>query len=239
MNIMYIDCNSGIAGDMFLGAMFDAGVEVRLVKEALDSLEIEGYEMEVAKGSSHGIAANTVSFNVTADQPHRHLADIISLINQGDFSDQVKSLAQDVFNLLAQAEAKVHGTSPDKIHFHEVGAIDSICDVVGALIALENLQVDKVVCSPLPLGKGHITCAHGRIPLPAPATLELVKGIPLVKSDVEGELVTPTGAALAVTLSQEFGPMPAMIVDHVGYGMGTRDYGFPNVLRVMIGHTWN
>jgi len=237
MKVMYLDCSAGIAGDMFLGALFDAGVDPDLVRNGLASLKLNGYEMCVEKGTSHGIAANSVQFNVVEEQPHRHLKDIIALIEAGNFSENVKNLAGRVFSLLAQAEAKVHGTTPDQVHFHEVGAIDSICDIVGTLLAVECLGVEKITCSPLSLGSGHVYCAHGRIPVPAPATLEIVKGVPLYKNDVEGELVTPTGAALAVSLSQEFSSMPSMIVDSVGYGMGTRDYGLPSVLRVIIGRS--
>lgn len=235
MKVLYLDCSAGIAGDMLLGALFDAGVDPDLVKNGLASLNLNGYEMQVRKAASHGIAANSVQFNVVEEQPHRHLKDIMELIEAGSFSEHVKSLAGKVFSLLARAEAKVHGTTPDQVHFHEVGAIDSICDIVGTLLAVESLEVEKIICSPLSLGNGHVYCAHGRIPVPAPATLEIIKGVPVRRSDVEGELVTPTGAALAVTLSQEFSSLPSMVVDSVGYGMGTRDYGFPSVLRVIMG----
>lgn len=234
---MYLDCSAGIAGDMFLGGLFDAGVDPDLVRNGLAGLNLSGYEMRVEKGTSHGIAANSVQFNVVEEQPHRYLKDIMTLIEAGNFSENVKSSAGKVFSLLAQAEAKVHGTTPDKVHFHEVGAIDSICDIIGTLLAVESLEVERIICSPLSLGSGHVHCAHGRIPVPAPATLEIIKGVPVRKNDIEGELVTPTGAALAVTLSQEFSSLPSMIIDSVGYGMGTRDYGFPSVLRVIIGRS--
>lgn len=237
MKVMYLDCCTGIAGDMFLGALLDAGADPDLVKNGLSSLNLNGYEMSVIKGTSHGIAATSVQINVVEEQPHRHLKDIMSIIESGNYSDRVKKMAGKVFHLIAQAEAKVHGTTPDQVHFHEVGAIDSICDIIGALLAVESLGVESIVCSPLPLGSGHVYCSHGRIPVPAPATLEIIKGVPVRKNDVEGELVTPTGAALAVTLSQEFSSFPSMIVDSVGYGMGTRDYGFPSVLRVIIGRS--
>jgi uncharacterized protein (DUF111 family) len=150
MKVMYLDCSAGIAGDMFLGALFDAGVDPDLVKNGLASLNLNGYEMRVEKGLSHGIAANSVQFNVVEEQPHRHLQDIMVLIETGDFSDNIKRLSGKVFSLIAQAEAKVHGTTPDHVHFHEVGAIDSICDIVGTLLAVENLGVEKITVLSFP-----------------------------------------------------------------------------------------
>lgn len=237
MRILYLDCFAGIAGDMLLGSLLDAGAEIDVVKQGLSSLAIDGYTFEAGKGSSHGIAATYVHIENTAEQPHRHLQDILDLIDQGDLPGSVKKKAHQVFWRLAEAEAKVHGTTPEHIHFHEVGAIDSICDIVGCLIALDNLNVEQVICSPLPVSSGTIRCEHGLIPVPAPATLELIKGVPTRKMEIEGELVTPTGAVLATTLANSFSSFPAMSVGQVGYGMGTKDHGFPNVLRAIIGET--
>lgn len=237
MKTLYLDCFAGIAGDMLLGSLLDVGADLETVEKGLLSLGIEGYKFETGKGSSHGIAATYVHIHSEGDQPHRHLKDILDLIEQGSLTDTVKEMAFKVFRRLAEAEAKVHGTTPERIHFHEVGAIDSICDIVGSLIALENLQVDRVICSPLPVTSGTIQCEHGLIPVPAPATLELIVGVPTRQMDVQGELVTPTGAVLATTLAHSFSAFPAMTVKQVGYGMGTKDYGFPNVLRAVIGET--
>lgn len=237
MRVLYLDCFAGIAGDMLLGSLLDAGADLRMVEKGIAGLAIDGYTFETGKGSSHGIAATYVRIRDSDEQPHRHLQDILDLIEGGKLPDRVKKKGREVFKRLAEAEAKVHGTTPEHIHFHEVGAIDSICDIVGSLIALDNLNVEQVICSPLPLTSGTIRCAHGLMPVPAPATLELIKGVPTRRLEIEGELVTPTGAVLATTLAHSFSSFPAMTVEQVGYGMGTRDYGFPNVLRAIIGET--
>ncbi len=237
MKVLYLDCFAGIAGDMLLGSLLDVGADLEAVKKGISSLEIEDYTIETGKSSSHGIAATYVHIASTGDQPHRHLQDILDLIDKGELNDSVKEKARSVFRRLAEAEAKVHGTTPEHVHFHEVGAIDSICDIVGSIIALESLNVARIICSPLPITSGTVQCEHGLIPVPAPATLELIVGIPTRKLDIEGELVTPTGAVMAATLAHSFSSFPAMTVQRVGYGMGTRDYGFPNVIRAIIGET--
>lgn len=165
------------------------------------------------------------------------LAQVTSLIRRSALPAPVKETAERVYTRLAEAEASVHGTTPDRVHFHEVGAVDSIVDVVGAVYALHLLGVERVVCSPLPNGHGFVRCAHGMMPIPPPATAELLKGCPIRPVDVQGELVTPTGAALVSALATEFGPLPAMTVEAVGYGAGTKDFPFPNLLRVVIGET--
>lgn len=218
-----------------MGALLDAGADLDLIKQGLASLPIDGYTLETKKGESYGIAATYVHIKNTEQQPHRHLQDILAMIEQGDLAAGVKENARRLFRRLAEAEARVHGTTPEHIHFHEVGAIDSICDIIGCLIAIDSLQVEKVICSPLPLSSGTIRCEHGLIPVPAPATLELIKGVPTRQTNIEGELVTPTGAVLAVALADSFSSLPGMTVEKIGYGMGTRDFGFPNVLRAVIG----
>ncbi|HZK18829.1 MAG TPA: nickel pincer cofactor biosynthesis protein LarC [Clostridia bacterium] len=235
MRILYLDCFAGIAGDMLLGALLDAGADLERVKKGLESLDIDGYTIDTGKDMSHGITATYVHIENKADQPHRHMKEILEIIDSGELPEEVKEMAVETFNRIAAAEAKIHGTTPDKVHFHEVGAIDSICDIIGSLLAFHTLDVERVVSSPLPAGSGHVHCAHGIIPVPAPATLELLKGVPLRRVDVEGELVTPTGAALVTTLAEEFTTFPDMVVERIGYGMGTRDYGFPNILRAIVG----
>jgi len=237
MRVLYLDCFAGIAGDMLLAALLDAGADLSLVSKGLSSLPLDGYTFETGKGNSCGIAAAFVQIKTTEQQPYRNLRDILDLIDQGDLTDSVKGKARRVFGRLAEAEAKVHGVAPEEVHFHEIGAVDSICDIIGCLIALESLHVDRVICSPLPLSTGTIQCEHGLLPLPAPATLELLKGVPTRQADFEGELVTPTGAVLAVTLAHSFSSLPGMIIERVGYGMGTKDLGFPNILRAIIGET--
>lgn len=237
MRVLYLDCFAGIAGDMLLAALLDAGADLGLVRKGLSSLPIDGYTIETGKGESCGIAAAYVHIKTTEQQPHRKLQNILGLIDQGDLTDSVKEKARHVFRRLAEAEAEVHGTAPEQVHFHEVGAVDSICDIIGCLLALESLDVDRVICSPLPLSSGTVQCEHGLLPLPAPATLELIKGVPTRQTEIEGELVTPTGAVLAVSLTHSFSSLPGMMIERVGYGMGSRDLGFPNILRAIIGET--
>lgn len=237
MRTLYLDCFAGIAGDMLLGALLDAGADLKFVKEGLSSLGLSGYTLETGQGNTHGIAATYARIRSTEQQPHRHLPEIIELLNRGKFPEAVRAQAVKVFHRLAEAEAKVHGVALDQIHFHEVGAIDSICDIVGSLLALYTLKVQRVICSPLPLSSGTVRCEHGVIPVPAPATLELLKGVPTRQTDIKGELVTPTGAVLATTLAGCFESIPAMVIERIGYGMGSKDYGFPNVLRAVIGET--
>jgi len=239
MKTLYLDCFAGIAGDMMLGALLDAGADLEFVKDGLSSLAVNGYTLEVGQGNTHGIAATYVRIHNTERQSHRHLSDIIELLNKGDFPEAVRTQAVKVFHRLAEAEAKVHGVPLDQIHFHEVGAIDSICDIMGSLLALHSLKVQRVVCSPIPLSSGTVQCEHGLIPVPAPATMELLKGVPTRQTDVKGELVTPTGAVLATTVADCFESIPAMVIERIGYGMGSKDHGFPNVLRAIIGETEN
>jgi len=220
---------------MLLGCLIDAGADEDYIKNGLSSLNVSGYQINVLQGKSKGIAARQINITVEEEQPHRHLADIIEIIDTSSLSIKVKGLAKQVFDLIARAEAKVHGTTIDHVHFHEVGSLDSICDIVGTLLAVENLGVERIVCSPLPMGYGYVQCDHGEIPVPAPATLEILKGIPVRRMEVEGELVTPTGAALVVSLAEEFSSFPTMIVETTGYGMGTRNFHFPNVVRAVIG----
>jgi len=233
---LYLDCFAGISGDMALGALIDAGAEEDFIRSGIDALGLTGYELKIKEDVTYNIRARRVSISTTGEQPHRHLADIINLIENAGLPVEVRVQASEVFKRLADAEARVHGTTPDKIHFHEVGAVDSICDIVGTLLAIYSLKVDKILCSPLPLGRGSVQCAHGVLPLPAPAALELLKGVPTRETKIEGETVTPTGAALAAVLSSEFTYFPAIKVEKIGYGMGARDYGFPNILRAVIGN---
>ncbi len=237
MTIAYFDCFSGISGDMTLGALSACGVQSDALISELGKLKLSGWSMQTKPVQKNGIGAVSVSVELAEPPKHgRHLPEIEEIISQSELSDRVKTQSLQVFRRLADAEANVHQTTPDKIHFHEVGAIDAIVDIVGSCIALEMLGVDEVRSSALPMGRGFIECAHGVIPLPAPAVLELVKGFPVVYQDVEGELVTPTGAALITTLAQpkvgygEFHPRKT------GYGAGKREFpDRPNLLRVTIG----
>ena len=234
---VYFDCFAGVSGDMIVGAQLDLGVDPDLLRQQLSSLGLSGYEIKCRRVQRSGIvAANSdVELDETA-QPARTLADIRSIIVGSSLNGRVKVQAIRVFERLAEAEANVHGTTPDKVHFHEVGAVDSIIDIVGALIGFELLGADRFFCSPLRLGSGSVNSQHGRLPIPAPATAELLRGVPVYAGELEGEFVTPTGAAIVATLCEGFGPLPQMKVDRVGYGAGSRDpKDFPNALRLMIG----
>jgi uncharacterized protein (TIGR00299 family) protein len=229
--VLYIDCIGGVAGDMLLGALIDAGAEVDLF-----GLGVDGLRLELGKAEKHGIVATTVTVTGAPSQPHRHWSSIRAQLAAADLPERARDRAQRTFEKLAIAEGRIHGIDPEQVHFHEVGAVDAIGEVVGVALALEALGVDEVVCSPLPVGRGFVEAAHGRLPLPAPATLTLLEGAPIVGVDIESELVTPTGAALVAALATSFGEIPRMTVQGSGYGAGTRDLDDrPNVVRAILG----
>ena len=238
MKIAYFDCFAGASGDMILGALLDAGLTIERLREEISKLQLSHYELDVEKVVKKGIGGSQA--HVTIDQDHhhhhhRHLSHIKDIIEKSDLDAPIKEKSTEIFVRLAEAEARVHRSSVESVHFHEVGAMDAIIDVVGGVIGLTALGIDKVFCSPLHVGSGTIECAHGTLPVPAPATAELIKGKPVYSTGIKGELLTPTGAAILTTLSSGFGPMPAMTVGHIGYGAGTADPGIPNLLRVAIG----
>jgi len=238
MKIAYFDCFSGASGDMILGALLDAGVQLRTLLDELAKLPLDSYRVEVNEVVKRGLRASQAVVHI--DRPHdpshhRHLSDITGIIRESRLPPSVKAKSVAVFTRLANAEARVHDVSVEEIHFHEVGAMDAIIDVVGSVVALESLEIDKVVCSPLHLGSGTAKCAHGILPVPAPATSELVRGKPVYTTQVVGELLTPTGAAILTTLADEFGPMPPLNLRAIGCGAGTSDFTIPNVLRIFVG----
>jgi len=240
LKLAYFDPFSGASGDMILGAIVDAGLPVKALREEMGKLPLAGYSLAAQKTQRGGIAATKVNVKLKGhphdDHPNRHLPDILRAIERSDLPDDDKRQASAVFQRLAEAEGRVHGCPPEKIHFHEVGAVDAIVDIVGSVVGLRLLGVERVVCGPVRTGMGFVTCAHGRLPVPAPAAAELLKGFPTVGTEVEGELTTPTGAALLTTLCDAFGPRPLMTVTAVGYGAGaaTRETP-PNVLRLFVG----
>ena len=248
MKTAYLDCFSGLSGDMFLGSLLDAGLSFDQLKQCLQTLPFHGYELELRRETRNQISGSR--FVVRLDEAHnkkighknsdhenRGLKDIREVIDQGDLTDSVKKTSMEIFESLARVEGYIHNLPPDQVHFHEVGAVDSIIDIVGTVYALEALGIERLLVSPLPLGSGFVKTAHGRIPVPAPATLALLKGVPVLNSDVQQEMVTPTGAALATGLADAFGPMPTMVVENVGYGVGSRELpDRPNLLRIIIGH---
>ncbi len=240
MRLAYFDCFSGASGDMIVGACIDAGVPLETIRAALAGLRVTGYTLQAARVRKQGLAATQfrVTVDPAADKPHRHLHHIRQLIEDGSLKPAVRTWAIQVFTRLAEAEAAAHGTSMEHVHFHEVGAIDAIVDIVGACAALDALGIDEVRCSPIPTGHGTITCEHGVLPVPAPGTAALLKGVPLAECDEPGELTTPTGAALLTTLATAYGPMPAMTIESIGYGAGQREGKTrPNLLRLLVGRT--
>lgn len=238
MNIGYFDCFSGAAGDMILAAMLSAGLCETELRKDLGKLNVTGFELEISQVKKQGLAATHVNVRGTDKPEHRHLHHITKIIDDSALSTTIKDRARRIFTRLAEAEAKVHGTTTDKVHFHEVGAIDAIVDVVGASIGVERLGLSRIVCSPLPTGSGIVHCQHGVMPVPAPATAELLRGVPIAACDEPGELLTPTGAAILTTLVESFGPLPAMRIGRIGYGAGTREGKMrPNVLRLLVGES--
>jgi uncharacterized protein (TIGR00299 family) protein len=275
--ILYFDTSSGVSGDMFVGALIDAGADIDIIRKHIASLGLEGFCVRARKVSKNGLMGT--KFDVLdphtgrdvdappenhhghchghgeaghhnhgeaghhghgkaghqSHQHHRGLLEIGSIICQSGLPQQIIDDAIAVFKLLAIAEAKVHGTTVEEVHFHEVGALDCIVDIVSAASAFHQLDIDETWCSPVHVGSGTVRCAHGLLPVPAPATMELLQGVPIYSTEVKGELVTPTGAALIRHFSKGFAPMPQMIVERVGYGAGSKDFGIPNLLRATIG----
>lgn len=237
MRIAYLDCASGISGDMTLGALIDAGVDLATVQTGIDSLGLPSCRLVVQETKKCGFRATQLTVEHEPEHKHRHLHHIEAMIAGSVLTPRQRELALRIFGKLAEAEAKVHGTTIQKVHFHEVGAVDSIADIVGSAIAWDLLGVERIVCSPVPTGTGFVQIAHGRCSIPAPATGELLRGVPLAAFDAEGELTTPTGAAIVAALVDDFGPLPAMTVDRIGYGAGQKDFQHPNLLRLLVGET--
>jgi uncharacterized protein (TIGR00299 family) protein len=235
MTVAYFDCFSGIAGDMILGALLDLGLDENVLKKELRKLPLTGYDMSVKKIESNHISATDVTIVVTEAQHHRNLSDINDILNRSSLESQVKKLSQNIFYTLGKAEARIHNVDIEEVHFHEVGAVDSIVDIVGSVIGITLLGIDTIICSPLPLGHGFVSCEHGLLPLPAPATVEILKGIPVYTVERNQETVTPTGAAVITTLASSFGEMPSMKITHIGYGSGKIPSSYPSLLRVFLG----
>lgn len=234
--IVYLDCFSGISGDMMLGALVDAGIEIARISQAVQSLGLTNCHITATEVRRHGIRATHVRVQAPEEHTHRHLHHITAMIDASALTAPQKELAKRIFRRLAEAEAKVHGTTVDRVHFHEVGAADSIADIVGTAVGWDLLGAERLVASPVTVGGGTVRIAHGTVSVPAPATAELLKGVPVRESDAKFEMTTPTGAAILATLAERFGPMPAMTIEQVGYGAGTRELeGQPNVLRLVVG----
>ncbi len=251
MKILYYDCFAGISGDMNLGAMIDIGVDRDHLVNELDKLSVSGFDLSVSKELKNGISGTKVSVNLkegnmkgshsdhSRDHPRqpesRNLEDIVMIINDSKLSDHVKNLSIQIFTRIAEAEAKIHQKPVNEIHFHEVGALDSIVDIVGAAICIDYLKPDIIMASSIEVGGGFVKCAHGTFPVPAPATAEILRGIPVKSGAVMHETTTPTGAAILVSIVNEYSDNTGFIIEKVGYGLGHKDFEIPNLLRVYLG----
>lgn len=240
MKVLYYDCFSGISGDMHLGAMLDVGVSPDYLLSELKKLDIGSYEIKIQKDKRRGITGTRVDVIVAHghhedDHTARTFRDIAQMIKESGLSDAVKSLSLDIFTRIAEAEGKIHGHAVEDVHFHEVGAVDSIVDIVGAAICLDSLKIDRIVSSPVQVGGGFVKCAHGMLPVPAPATVEILRGIPVKSGLVPFETTTPTGAAILAATVDSFSEVIHFTPDAIGYGIGHRDTEIPNVLRVYLG----
>ncbi|MGO3048920.1 TIGR00299 family protein [Staphylococcus casei] len=230
---IYLDCHAGIAGDMLLSALVDLGADTNYIEQQLQQLPLSDFKLNFSIQNKQGIQATTLSIDFEEGHHHRKASDIFQIIKQSALPQRVKQRSLCIFEIIAQAEAKIHGMSVEDVHFHEVGAMDSIIDIIGGCLALESLEIDKIYASPIPTGNGKINIAHGIYPVPAPATAEILKGIPLASFDVNSELTTPTGAGFVKALASDVCALPAITMEHIGYGGGTKDFDFPNVLRVI------
>jgi uncharacterized protein (TIGR00299 family) protein len=233
--VVHFDCFSGISGDMVLGALLDAGVSAEAITQAIDSLGLP-IRLEVEKVRKGGFAATAVRVEAPEEHGHRFLPQVEEILQRGSLTTRQRDLALRIFRRLAEAEAAVHGLPLEKVHFHEVGALDSIADIAGAAVGLDLLEADRFTSRSVPTGSGMVQCAHGLMPIPAPGTAELLKGVPLASSPVKAELTTPTGAAILTSVVQEWVEQPVMVVERIGHGAGRREFHEqPNLLRLFIG----
>jgi uncharacterized protein (TIGR00299 family) protein len=235
MRIAYFDCFSGISGDMFVGALLDAGLKIEILEKELNKLNLSGYQLDVNKVLKKGISASQFKVKIQEKGVERRFKDILNILEESKLDEEIKNEVKKIFFKIAEAESKIHQEDIEKIHFHEIGGLDSIIDISSAVIGIKALEIKEIYSSPLPLGKGFVKCAHGILPLPAPATLELLKNIPTYSGGMESEMVTPTGAAIISTLTKDFGERPLMKIEKIGYGAGEREFSIPNLLRVSIG----
>ena len=238
--IAYFDCFSGISGDMTLGAFIDLGVPVKFLQDSLAEIPLTGFDLTVSDVSRSGIVAKSVQVHTSNNKTSRTFSEIVSLIQKSPLSQEVRKKSIDIFDRIADAEAIIHGCHKDDVHFHEVGGIDAIVDIVGSALCVNYLGIKKIVSSKIPLGKGFTSCRHGTLPVPVPATLDILKGVPVYGTDIPHELVTPTGAAIIASLAESYEALPEMIVEKTGYGAGRRELAsIPNLLRIVIGTASN
>ena len=236
MKTLYFDCFAGASGNMILGGLVSLGVSQKQLIEQIAKLNISNFDIEFTTVNRSGINSIHAKTIYEEEKTHRHFSDIEKIINDSDLSESIKARSLEIFRNLAKAEAKVHGIDFEKVHFHEVGAMDAIIDVVGTCVSFEILEIEKFICSKIHVGSGFVNIAHGKYPVPPPAVAELLNGIPIYSTEVIGELITPTGAAIIATVCDEFGGINSFQTDKIGYGAGTREYDdFPNALRLMLG----
>lgn len=235
MKIAYFDCFSGISGDMTVGALLDTGLKIEILEKELKKLGLSGYQLEVKKVAKKGISATQFKVKIKEEGVERRFKDILTILEKSKLDEEIKKETKKIFFNIAQAESKIHQKDIDKIHFHEIGGLDSIIDITSAVIGIKTLGIEEIYSSALPVGKGFVKCAHGVIPVPAPATLELLKNIPTYSGGIESEMITPTGAAIISTLAKSFGKRPLMKIERIGYGAGEKEFTIPNLLRVSVG----
>jgi uncharacterized protein (TIGR00299 family) protein len=235
MKIAYFDCFSGISGDMTVGALLDAGLKLETLEKELKKLGLTGYQLEAKKVVKKGISATQFKVKIKEEGVERRFRDILTILEKSKLDEEIKKETEKIFFNIAQAESKIHRKDIDKIHFHEIGGLDSIIDITSAVIGIKTLGIEEIHSSTLPVGGGFVKCAHGVIPVPAPATLELLKNIPTYSGGVESEMITPTGAGIIGTLAKSFGERPLMKIERTGYGAGEKEFTIPNLLRVSIG----
>jgi hypothetical protein len=235
MKIAYFDCFSGISGDMTVGALLDVGLKIETLEKELKKLGLSDYQLEIKKVVKKGISATQFKVKIKEEGVERRFKDILTILEESKLDEEIKKETKKIFFNIAQAESKIHQKEIDKIHFHEIGGLDSIIDITSTVIGIKTLGIKEIHSSALPMGKGFIKCVHGIIPVPAPATLELLKNIPTYSGGIESEMITPTGAAIISTLAKSFGKRPLMKIERIGYGAGEKEFTIPNLLRVSIG----
>lgn len=239
--ILYFDCLSGISGDMTIASLIDLGVDEDYFINEIEKLQFDQFNIKIHKAQKNGITGTRFlveslkNHNNEKGHIHRGINDIESIINNSNLNENIKKISIEIFNNVAKAEAKIHNKPLNEVHFHEVGAVDSIVDIVGSSICIDYLKPDMILSSPIHVGTGFVKCAHGIIPVPAPATLEILKGIPIYSKGIRSELVTPTGAAIIKSLAEDFISLPEITIDKIGYGHGTKDLEITNSLRTIIG----
>ncbi|HER24538.1 MAG TPA: nickel pincer cofactor biosynthesis protein LarC [Candidatus Atribacteria bacterium] len=235
MKIAYFDCFSGISGDMTVGALLDAGLKIETLETELKKIGLTGYQLEADKVAKKGISATQFKVKIKEEGVERRFKDILTILKKSKLDEEIKKEVIRIFFNIAQVESKIHQKDMDEIHFHEIGGLDSIIDITSTVIGIKILGIEEIYSSALPLGKGFVECAHGIIPVPAPATLELLKNIPTYGGGIESEMITPTGAAIISSLAKSFGERPLMEIERIGYGAGEKEFNIPNLLRISIG----